>query len=143
MTYAEKLKDPRWQKKRLEIFSRSNFSCEECGATDKTLAVHHLFYERGKPPWDEKQILKGLCEGCHEKRYHAERDLALVLADMKASEINAITFAINAALAVNEASSVIELIGRGLVEIIDDGGAVGVLLPPAPFEVTTKPLPNV
>jgi len=28
LTYSEKLKDPRWQKKRLEILSRDNFTCE-------------------------------------------------------------------------------------------------------------------
>jgi 5-methylcytosine-specific restriction endonuclease McrA len=28
--YSEKLRDPRWQKKRLEIFQRDNFICQNC-----------------------------------------------------------------------------------------------------------------
>ena len=31
MGYSEKLKDPRWQKKRLEILERDNFRCQYCG----------------------------------------------------------------------------------------------------------------
>lgn len=44
-SYAFKLKDPRWQRKRLEILQRDNFTCQECYATDKELNVHHLIYK--------------------------------------------------------------------------------------------------
>lgn len=47
MTYKEKLKDPRWQKKRLEIFDRDGWKCVECGDKDSTLNVHHIFYLSG------------------------------------------------------------------------------------------------
>ena len=67
-TYAEKLKDPRWQKKRLAIFERDNWTCQGCGATDKTLHVHHIFYEDDTEPWDsDDNSLITLCEDCHEE----------------------------------------------------------------------------
>jgi len=67
-TYAEKLKDPRWQKKRLHIMERAGFKCEQCGRTDKTLHVHHGWYPRGKEPWEAPDwVLWCLCEHCHDK----------------------------------------------------------------------------
>lgn len=66
MTYKEKLLDPRWQKKRLEIFNRDNWECKQCGRTDNTLHVHHLSYENKKNPWDvSNKNLKTLCFICH------------------------------------------------------------------------------
>ena len=68
MTYSEKLKDPRWQKKRLEIFQRDNFKCQCCRSVEKTLAVHHRWYLNGADPWDyEDEALMTLCEECHEQ----------------------------------------------------------------------------
>jgi len=69
MTYAEKLKDPRWQKKRLEILNRDNFKCsiESCGETTKTLHVHHLDYLSDTEPWDyPNEYLMTICESCHQ-----------------------------------------------------------------------------
>lgn len=66
-TYYEKLKDPRWQKKRLEILNRSDFSCERCGDKESTLNVHHLRYIKGNDPWDYSgSDLMAMCESCHE-----------------------------------------------------------------------------
>lgn len=65
-TYAEKLKDPRWQKKRLEILNRDEWKCQNCSASEKTLHVHHKDYERGRDPWDyTDNWLATLCEDCH------------------------------------------------------------------------------
>lgn len=64
-TYAEKLKDPRWQKKRLEIMNRDNFTCQKCGDTKTTLVVHH--FEYSGEPWDVKnEGLITVCETCHK-----------------------------------------------------------------------------
>ena len=64
--YAELLKDPRWQKKRLEIFQRENFECEWCGSKDNPLTVHHDYYRYGKTPWEYPDTsLHCLCEECH------------------------------------------------------------------------------
>jgi hypothetical protein len=66
ITYAEKLKDPRWQKKRLEIFQRDKFRCMECLSDEKSLQVHHIAY-KGKDPWDTpNKFLITYCEGCHK-----------------------------------------------------------------------------
>lgn len=50
--YSERLKDPRWQKKRLEIFERDKWQCQFCEDKDSTLVVHHKDYVKGKEPWD-------------------------------------------------------------------------------------------
>lgn len=64
-TYAKKLQDPRWQKKRLEIFSRDQFCCLICSSDKDTLHVHHESYCNN--PWDAPdQDLKTLCFRCHE-----------------------------------------------------------------------------
>jgi len=71
MEYSEKLRDPRWQKKRLKIMERDNFSCQFCQSKTDTLNVHHIAYEG--EPWDAKdELLITLCESCHEKE---EQDL--------------------------------------------------------------------
>lgn len=69
MTYAEKLQDPRWQKKRLEILERDNWTCRDCGRSDVTLNVHHKAYLKGKSPWEyDGEYLQTLCKTCHEER---------------------------------------------------------------------------
>lgn len=68
VSYFEKLKDPRWQRKRLEILQRDNWTCCQCGATSKTLHVHHTHYRKGADPWDYGgEFLKSLCEDCHSE----------------------------------------------------------------------------
>lgn len=67
MTYSEKLRDPRWQKKRLKIMERDEFKCRLCGSGDKTLNVHHAYYRPKANPWDyPDEELTTLCEECHE-----------------------------------------------------------------------------
>jgi len=64
MTYAEKLRDPRWQKKRLEILNRDNFTCQCCGDKDSTLVIHHKVY--AGDPWQvTKDNLITYCDHCH------------------------------------------------------------------------------
>lgn len=97
MTYKEKLLDPRWQKRRLEIFSRDNFTCQSCFHTDKTLAVHHKRYFSGRDPWDYPDwVLITLCSDCHEQetecREEAESRLleACQIASLNVDEINSL-----------------------------------------------------
>lgn len=85
-TYAEKLKDPRWQKKRLEIFQRDNFTCQECKSNENMLVVHHKIYE-GKDPWDTcNEGLVTLCNDCHqtEHKYKEENEKAFLNSFYKA-----------------------------------------------------------
>jgi hypothetical protein len=65
-SYYELLKHPKWQKKRLEIMEEYSFTCEYCGAEDKTLQIHHTYYEKGLMPWEyPNESLHCLCEDCH------------------------------------------------------------------------------
>lgn len=65
--YLEKLKDPRWQQQRLKILERDAWTCQGCGDKTKTLHVHHLYYERGREPWEyPNSAFLTLCADCHE-----------------------------------------------------------------------------
>lgn len=66
-TYKDKLLDPRWQKKRLEILQRDEFTCQNCGNKEKTLHIHHFRYNKNGDPWDvDDSVLITLCCDCHE-----------------------------------------------------------------------------
>jgi len=70
MEYWQKLKDPRWQKLRLEAMQKSNFCCQVCFNNEKTLNVHHKEYFKGYEPWDyEVEQLCVLCEECHKETH--------------------------------------------------------------------------
>lgn len=71
MKYIEKLKDPRWQKKRLEIMQRDDFRCRACENEDGTLNVHHVWYDKNKEPWEsDDDDLVTLCDYCHKIWHH-------------------------------------------------------------------------
>lgn len=66
MNYSEQLKSPLWQKKRLEIMQRDNFTCQDCGDTESQLQVHHKSYTFGNNVWEyDNDNLITLCETCH------------------------------------------------------------------------------
>jgi len=65
--YKKLLRDPRWQKKRLEIFQRDKWKCQRCRSKKHELHVHHFKYT-SKLPWKEKnENLMTLCSYCHEE----------------------------------------------------------------------------
>lgn len=64
--YSEKLRDPRWQKRRLETMERDDWACRSCRDKTKPLHVHHLWYE-GEPWEAPDEALVTLCEDCHEE----------------------------------------------------------------------------
>ena len=73
-TYKEKLLDPRWQRLRLEVMQRDNFTCQYCGDTERTLNIHHLSYNINGNPWDiDDFALICICEDCHYVEYICER----------------------------------------------------------------------
>jgi len=101
MTYAEKLKDPRWQKKRLEVFAAANFICSECGTDKKTLHVHHPFYKRGLEPWEYPTwALICICKDCHEQRAVCERFLIVSVKTMKSETLELLSLVIDDAFAI-------------------------------------------
>lgn len=80
--YAKKLLDPRWQKLRLEVLSRDNWTCKSCGAKDKTLHAHHVFYwPEQENPWDyPAETIVTVCDACHadEHRDMRQREAGLM-----------------------------------------------------------------
>ncbi len=81
-TYSEKLRDPRWQKKRLEIMQRDGFRCVVCKNDKDTLNVHHSKgYRNGLDPWEYPPVeLVTLCEPCHERKHFAPPGMKFYLA---------------------------------------------------------------
>ena len=83
--FWENYKSPLWQEKRLKIMQRARFSCERCFVDDKQLHVHHIFYERGKKPWEyEDCVLLCLCEACHKLLESAVVDIRLCFSELHA-----------------------------------------------------------
>jgi hypothetical protein len=64
-TYSEKLRDPRWQRKRLKILERDNFTCRLCSNDKMELHIHHIEYEEN--PWESDNLnLITYCKVCHK-----------------------------------------------------------------------------
>ena len=81
--YMQKLKDPRWQKKRLEIMQRDNFTCQLCGDTKETLVVHH--YKYAGDPWGvDDEYLITLCQDCHDSEHALIKETKPLLLDTMA-----------------------------------------------------------
>lgn len=73
-TYSEKLKNANWQKKRLEVLSRDNWTCLSCGRNclNEGLCahVHHIKYLPNLEPWEyENNYLATYCELCHNTEH--------------------------------------------------------------------------
>lgn len=67
MDYEAQLLNPKWQRRRLTILNRDNFTCTNCGNTEQTLHVHHLEYLGDLAPWEyHDDMLYTLCSYCHK-----------------------------------------------------------------------------
>lgn len=76
LSYSEQLKHPSWQKRRLEVLSGSDFTCQGCYDKETTLHVHHKQYFSGRMAWeysDDELIV--LCEDCHKEAHKSIDDL--------------------------------------------------------------------
>lgn len=73
--WSKKYKDVRWQKKRLRILQRDNWTCQFCNKSKNiTLHVHHLIYVWNQDPWDYKDAeLVTLCGTCHTNEFNRFR----------------------------------------------------------------------
>lgn len=88
MTYSEKLRDPRWQRKRLEVMQRDGWLCRNCRSAEKTLTVHHFLYSGD--PWEtQDDLLITLCEDCHLERQELDSDSKLMMANLSSIMPNA------------------------------------------------------
>jgi len=88
--YAEQLTDPRWQRKRLQIMERDNFSCVECGDKESTLNVHHRYYVAHRFVWEYPDFcLLTMCRRCHSgeaEKYEIRRlEEALIFDDWESA----------------------------------------------------------
>lgn len=103
--FFAKYRDPRWQRKRLEVMNAANFTCQECKATDVTLNVHHKIYHKGHDPWDYKdKELVCLCERCHECWHMLKGYANQLLVDL-------------------DESSIRSMVGYGIALALDTGAA--------------------
>lgn len=76
MIYAEQLRDSRWKARSEEIKESAQRRCEECGEDEKSLDVHHSYYQTGLMAWEyPDEALHCLCRDCHEPRAQEEREL--------------------------------------------------------------------
>ena len=101
LTYAEKLRDVRWKRRRDDLLRRSNYTCCECceplttGTMD--LQVHHVVYITCLDPWDYlDELLLVVCDWHHKERQAVEQAIyaavgkhlaTLDLHDMRRQEI--------------------------------------------------------
>jgi hypothetical protein len=92
-TWFASFKDPRWQKKRLEVMRAAGFKCDGCGDGENTLAVHHGYYEfnEGRWPWEyENETLHCLCEDCHLQWHKDIKEVKYSLAKLPTINLDAI-----------------------------------------------------
>lgn len=120
MSYAQQLRHPNWQRRRLERLAVADFQCDNCGAIDITLHVHHPRYVRGRMAWeysdDELQVL---CEGCHGEHHAAEEVLMSLMAGGHAHSIFGIVAGYLRAELSDDCRS--KLLAAGCMEAYDDG----------------------
>lgn len=95
MTYAQKLLDPRWQRKRLQILERDRFRCILCNNDKEQLQIHHKKYFKGKEPWEyEDQYLETLCATCHFiKTYYPRHPFLVIKTNWKTTKYTKIVLA--------------------------------------------------
>lgn len=84
MDYKQQLLDPRWQKKRLEVLQRDNFTCKICGNKQSTLHVHRLFYDKELKCWEyPNNSYITLCEECHSNEHKSNKILQDRISQLK------------------------------------------------------------
>lgn len=93
-SYHQHLQDPKWQKKRLGVFSRDNWRCRCCNVTDVPLNAHHLYYVKGNKPWEyDDEAIVTVCYNCHEVLHKELNKLSGIIAfKILSGEITEIDF---------------------------------------------------
>jgi hypothetical protein len=81
--YQLQLLNPRWQRRRLEVMSKNNFSCQICDEQNQELNVHHIKYKKHPngdkyEPWNySDEELMVLCKDCHDLIHKNESKVIL------------------------------------------------------------------
>ena len=76
--WSSAFRDSRWQQMRLKVMERDQWQCQSCGDKGEgvTLNVHHIYYEKGKAPWEyDDDVLITWCEECHKSRHKLQKQL--------------------------------------------------------------------
>jgi 5-methylcytosine-specific restriction endonuclease McrA len=73
MPYADYLKQPEWQVRRVQALTRARHKCQISSNHDATLDVHHRSYENYGDERPEDLVV--LCRACHEL-YHGVEEYA-------------------------------------------------------------------
>jgi hypothetical protein len=113
ITYKEQLKDPRWQRLRLQILDAANWGCEDCGRRDLELHVHHCAYMPRRAAFEHKHdLLMALCYECHERRQRLEDtfriELGRITRHLPAAQLEAETWRIIKDVATRETERLAE-----------------------------------
>lgn len=117
MDYKEQIKSPKWQKRRLEIMQKDNFTCQLCGDTESMLNVHHLTYHKDKKIWEyEDWELITLCENCHKEEHSSIDDVINEIESIKSrgvtvQEIKAALNSIDISLYLGHDDCIYNLVG--------------------------------
>lgn len=86
-SYFEKLRDPRWQRRKNEKLIAANYCCEFCGDDRSNLQVHHRWYLKNREPWEyTNEQLEVLCEKHHEMATRIQKLLKERLSLLNVSE---------------------------------------------------------
>lgn len=81
MNFNDQYKDPRWEKKRIEIYRRDYWHCRKCGNTNIKLEAHHLYYQRDLMLWEyDNDSLVTLCTKCHNDIHDNLKKLSGIIA---------------------------------------------------------------
>lgn len=88
MGYGELLKNPKWQRKRLEILQRDEWKCQECSSEYTELHVHHIEYKDFLLPWQYNDSdLITLCKKCHSKK-HTQKKIPISIVELIESRVS-------------------------------------------------------
>lgn len=132
MTYGDKLKDPRWQRKRLEILNLHGWVCDTCCSQhrqDIPVQVHHKFYKissvQGRlekaDPWDyDDDDFRVLCEPCHEQTEIALMEVRKAIGGFEHFELAKLADEIFKAAAVANPKAVLDMLFWQLGQIQED-----------------------
>lgn len=87
MNYLSQLKHPKWQKKRLKILERDDFTCQVCGDKETELHVHHNSYKGN--PWniDDSELIT-VCKFCHKLKHKISNFSSYIVKKIKLKSIN-------------------------------------------------------
>jgi len=87
-SFFAKYRHPKWQQKRLEVMKDAGFACERCLEDDETLNVHHIYYIKGRDPWEyDSSELVCLCESCHLDIHDEEARLQAAMQECKSRRL--------------------------------------------------------